>query len=256
MIFYNGTTFENITNGALDVQPGGVLGKTLNNSGNIAFGTESGLFLYNGTQVTDIFAGTGLSDMGNAPPSLNSNNDIAFHAVAGGRRDAFLFNGSTFTNLSDDPSLQISMVPGFTSINDSSHVLFLGVTSMSGQNSTDLFFFDGLTTTNLTGSLGLPGDIGSIALNNNDEIAYIADSRDLYFVSDGRSELVYSANGYVGGLTMNDSAEMAFFRQNDVFFAEPGPTTPAAIPEPSSFIVWSLLVPVGLGMGRRRNTVA
>ena len=65
VIFFDGTSFTNITNGSPIPQPAGVLGQTLNNSGQITFGSNAGLFFFDGTQLLDLTAGTGITNLGN-----------------------------------------------------------------------------------------------------------------------------------------------------------------------------------------------
>jgi hypothetical protein len=69
-IFFDGTTFHNVTNGALTVEPAGLLGRALNNRGQLAFGTGVQLIFPvggDGTNLVDVTAGTGITCCGNSP---------------------------------------------------------------------------------------------------------------------------------------------------------------------------------------------
>jgi len=54
VVFWNGTRFQNITNGSIPVEPAGVLGRALNDSGQVAIGTKEGLVLYNGVKLINL----------------------------------------------------------------------------------------------------------------------------------------------------------------------------------------------------------
>jgi hypothetical protein len=80
VIFWNGSSFQNITNGSIPVYPAGVLGRALNDARLVAIGTTEGLALYNGVNLTMLISGTSITDTGNQPPSINASGQIAFLA--------------------------------------------------------------------------------------------------------------------------------------------------------------------------------
>ena len=99
VIFFDGSLFQNITNGSFSIQPAGVLHRTVNNSGQIAFGTDNGPVFFDGNQLIDVTAGSGITALGNQPPSLNENGQILFRGELAGRGGAFLFDGTAVITL-------------------------------------------------------------------------------------------------------------------------------------------------------------
>jgi hypothetical protein len=172
VIFWNGSSFQNITNGSIPVYPAGVLGRALNDSGLVAIGTTQGLVLYNGVDLTLLTSGTSITDTGNQPPSINASGQIAFlgYDFIADQNDIYLFDGVSFINLTNDPALQIVDVNGYPSSNDHGHVVF--ISQPSGVPSNHLFFYNGTNTTNLTTTLGIPGTVGCVSVNNRDQIAF------------------------------------------------------------------------------------
>lgn len=227
--FFDGTNLNNITNGSLAVNS--LQGHTLNNSGHIVFSTGSQLFLYDGSAINPIPTGNNFISIGT--PQLNNQGQIAFLGITASphRADMFIFSGNTILHLSNDPSLKITDVNGSPSINESGQVLFLANTTTSANN---LFLFDGSTTVNLTTTLGLPAPqpfgASAVALNNNDQIAFITTPspgfNDLWFLENGQVFKITSQGQGMGGLYINDNTEIVFSAsdtgETDVFLAIPG----------------------------------
>ena len=178
VVFWNGISFQNITNGTIPVEPAGVLGRALNDSGQVAIGTKEGLVLHNGANLIMLTAGTSITGTGNVPPSINSNGQIAFVGIdlTINRNDVYLFDGSAIINLTINPALQVGGAGAGPSINDSGHIAFGG--EVIGVPGGHLFFYDGTRTIDLTVTLGLPDEVSilGVSLNNNDQVAFITAS--------------------------------------------------------------------------------
>ena len=221
-IFFDGTSFHNLTNGTLTVESAGLLGKTLNDRGQIAFGTGTALILFertDGTAGVDVTAGTGIICCQNSPPSLNDKGNIAFAAIFDQRRDAFLFNGTSIVNISSDPSLHISDVEKLPVINSHGDALFIAHVTGSAIDR-HLFLFDGRATIDLTTTCHIPiGDINAAAINKHGEIVFTANGHELWFLEGCRLERLAVGLPCTDCLSINDKGEIAFVQGQDVMLA-------------------------------------
>ena len=224
VLVFDGSDLSSVTSGSPTPKPAGVLGRTLNNSGQIAFATTSGLYFWDGTNLTNITARSGIKDVGNIPPALNNFGDISFSGLVSGRRHVFLFDGNLLANLSKDASLKIFRAAR-SAVNDAGEVAFLGRTT---SNVVDLFYFDGTKTVNLSQSLDLASlgvaKLREVALNNLGQIAFTDSAGALWFLENGRVDLVTSSVG-LGGLSMNDLGEIVVYDPEpglgNILFASP-----------------------------------
>ena len=229
VVFWNGISFQNITNGTIPVEPAGVLGRALNDSGQVAIGTKEGLVLHNGANLIMLTAGTSITGTGNVPPSINSNGQIAFVGIdlTINRNDVYLFDGSAIINLTIKPALQVGGAGAGPSINDSGHIAFGG--EVIGVPGGHLFFYDGTRTIDLTVTLGLPDEVSilGVSLNNNDQVAFITASpfgtgpSDLWFLdlNTGEFKQIDSGLDLLGTVQVNDHSNIAYIKGQNVMLA-------------------------------------
>jgi hypothetical protein len=221
VIFWNGSSFQNITNGSIPVYPAGVLGRALNDSGLVAIATNQGLALYNGMNLTMLTSGTSITDTGNAPPSINSSGQIAFLGIdfTINRNDIYLFGGSSIITLTNDPALQIGGVGSFPSINDNGHVAFIG--DKIGVSNSRLFFYNGTEIIDLTATVGIAHSVLAVSLNNSDQIAFITSPGDLWFfdLKTGIAKQIDSEPGTPPTVQINNRSNIAYIKGQNVMLA-------------------------------------
>ena len=186
----------NVTNGAFNIAPAGVGGNTLNDAGQIVFGTSQGVILFNGSELLDLTLGTGLNPRNN-PPAINNSGHVVFTACTGTCTEGslFFYDGTTINDLAVGLVVEAPFA-----VNNAGSVVFIARSSLPGFKQ-DLFLFDGTTSTRL---LSITGSVNSLGLNDSGQIAFIAKSEsldfELWFLDAGQLQLVRASPDSMGGL--------------------------------------------------------
>lgn len=218
-VLFDGHTFIALTTQSSIVAPAGLLGSCLNNAGQVVFATRDSLLMYEKGVVSDLLAGTTVTNLGNQPPAINARGDVAFNAVENGRRYQYLLSGSVLLNVSSLLSTELTSIRGYSVINDSGEVAFLART-MSAPNITSLLVYDGQRLLNISERLALTRSIQNVAINNRGDLAFIVDGRELWFMDRQGARLVYTYSGqFPSALALNDRREIAFIDNYDVHVA-------------------------------------
>jgi len=263
--FFNGSTFQNSTNGIFsgDSNPASIRveGQALNNIGQIAIGTSDAVYFYDGNTLEKITEGTTVGGTGSWPVSINCSGQMAFLGL-GATRAAYLFDGVGFIDLSSDSSLGIvnNAVGGRVVVNDQGNVVFSGRTS---SNVIDIFFYDGVSTVNLSDKYELPvfNNIADLALNNDNQVSFLSGSTGGiwgFFDLDTRQrDQITSGSSFTSGaLFMNDSGEVVARGRVagvvGVQLASVIVTPRGTIPEPAT----AVLVGIGGLLLMRRRRIA
>ena len=231
LYLYDGKDFNNITtNITFGYRGYGGIGfyPSLNNKGQVAFSTPSvpittrsysfnDVYFYDGESLRHITANMELRA---SFPSLNNNGWVAFSGSPGNvfapqPNNIYLYDGNILKNLTEN--LGISGITGeLPSLNDRGQVAFTVSTFTNSQYRSDISFYDGSSSTNITGHL--PVSSSRPRLNNNGQMAFegydqVTGRSDIYFY-DGKEITNITAGldfyPYPFSLQLNDYGQIAF----------------------------------------------
>jgi len=147
IFFYDGTATTQLTNNSYDDYTDEE-GPRINDSGEAVWsgydGSDHEIFLYDGTTVIQLTDNAGDSFW---QARINNNGHVAWIGDEGsGSMGMFYYDGTNVTNIND-------LYCGWPEINDDGKIVFLAIDPDGGQETVEVFLYDGTDTLQLTNNL-------------------------------------------------------------------------------------------------------